>query len=71
MKTERERATRTLITGNYDTAGDSLDVHIAKDAMVTVMNTISDNDNRHLEYDGSIPPVVSVTTNVPTQKKYR
>ena len=68
MKTERERATRTLITGNYDTAGDSLDVHIVKDAMVTVMNIISDNNNSQLENDGSIPPVVSVTTNLPTQK---
>ena len=68
LKTERERARRTLITGNYDT-DDSLDVHIAKDAMVTVMNTISDdNNNSHLENDGSIPLVVSVTTNVPTQK---
>ena len=70
MKTERERARRTLITDNYDTADDSLDVHIAKDAMVTVMNTISDNNNNsHLENDGSIPPIVSVTTNVPTQKR--
>ena len=69
LKTERERARRTLITGNYDTAGDSLDVHIAKDAMVTVTNAISDNNNNsHLENDGSIPPVVSVTANVPTQK---
>ena len=69
MKTERERARRTLITGDYDTAGDSLDVHIEKDAMVTVINTISDdNNNSHMENDGSTPAVVSVTTNVPTQK---
>ena len=36
--------------------------------MITVMNTISDNDNSQLENDGSISPAVSVTTNVPTQK---
>jgi hypothetical protein len=57
-----------LITGNYDTADDSLDVHVTKDAMVTVMNPISDNNNSNRGNDGSILPVVSVTTNVPTQK---
>jgi hypothetical protein len=70
LKTERERARRTLITGNYDTADDSLDVHAAKDAMVTVMNPISDNNNnRNQRNDGSILPVVSVTTNVPPTQK--
>jgi len=68
LKTEKERARRTLITGNHDTADDSLDVHVAKHAMVTVMNPISDNNNSNLENDGSILPVVSVATNVPTQK---
>jgi hypothetical protein len=68
LKTERERARRTLITGNYDTADDSSDVHVAKDAMVTMMNPISDNNNSNRENDGSILPVVSLTTNVPTQK---
>jgi hypothetical protein len=48
-----------LITGNYDTADDSLDVHVTKD---------SDNNNSNRGNDGSILPVVSVTTNVPTQK---
>jgi hypothetical protein len=57
-----------LITGNYDTADDSLDVHVTKDAMVTVMNPISDNNNSNRRNDGSILSVVSVTTNVPTQK---
>ena len=69
MKTERERARRTLITGNYDTADDSSDVHVAKDAMVTMMNPISDNNNSNRENDGSILPVVSVTTNVPPTQK--
>ena len=32
------------------------------------MNTTSDNKNNHLENDGSISAVVSVTINVPTQK---
>ena len=68
LKTERERARRTLITGNYDTEDDSLDVHAAKDTMVTVMNPISDNNNSNQRNDGSILPVVSLTTNVPTQK---
>ena len=70
MKTEKERARRTLITGNHDTADESLDAHVGKHAMVTVMNSISDNNsnNNNLANGGSILPVVSVTTNVPTQK---
>ena len=67
LKTERERVRRTLITGNYDTADDTLDSHAVQDAIVTVMDPTGNNNN-NLENDGSILPVVSVTTNFPTQK---
>ncbi|CAF3157322.1 unnamed protein product [Rotaria sp. Silwood2] len=33
LKTERQRARRTLITGNYDKTDDTLDLHAAKDAV--------------------------------------
>lgn len=67
LKTERERARRTLITGNYDTADDTLDLHAVQDANVTVMDPTGNNNN-NLENYGSILPVVSVTTNFPTQR---
>ena len=67
LKTERERVRRTLITGNYDTADDTLDLHAVQDAIVTVMDPTGNNNN-NLENYGSILPVVSVTTNFPTQK---
>lgn len=67
LKTERERARRTLITGNYDTADDTLDLHAVQDAIVTVMDPTGNNNN-NLENYGSILPVVSVTTNFPTQR---
>ena len=67
LKTERERIRGTLITGNYDTADDTLDLHAVQDAIVTVMDPTGNNNN-NLENYGSILPVVSVTTNFPTQK---
>ena len=67
LKTERERVRRTLITGNYDTADDTLDSHTVQVAIVTVMDPTGNNNN-NLENYGSILPVVSVTTNFPTQK---
>ncbi|CAF4602628.1 unnamed protein product [Rotaria sp. Silwood2] len=67
LKTDRERVRQTFITGNYSAADDSLDLHVANDAIVTVMNPNSNNNN-NLESYGSILPVVSVTTNFPTQK---
>ena len=38
LKAEKERARRNLITGNYDEADDVLDLHAAKDAVVTVVD---------------------------------
>ena len=38
LKAEKERARRSLITGNYDEADDVLDLHAAKDAVVTVVD---------------------------------
>ncbi|CAF3623558.1 unnamed protein product [Rotaria sp. Silwood1] len=67
LKTERQRARRTLITGNYDKTDDTLDLHAAKDAVITVMNPNNYNNNNFENY-GSILPVVSVATNFPTQK---
>ena len=65
LKNERERVRRTLITGNYAAADDPLDLNVPEDAIVTVRNLNKDNN---LENDRSIPPVVSVATNLPTQK---
>ena len=56
-----------MITGNYDKLDDTLDLYAAKDAVVTVVNPSNYNKN-NLENYGSILPVVSVTTNFPTQK---
>jgi hypothetical protein len=67
LKTEKERVRRGLITGNYDKADDTLDLHAAKDAVVTVVNPNNYNKNNSENY-GSILPVVSITTNLPTQK---
>ncbi|CAF1406501.1 unnamed protein product [Rotaria sordida] len=67
LKTEKERVRKSLITGNYANADDTLDLHAAKDAVVTVVNPNNYNKNNFENY-GSILPVVSVATNFPTQK---
>jgi hypothetical protein len=67
LKAEKERIRRGLITGNYEKEDDTLDLHAAEDAVVTVMNPNNYNSN-NLENYGSILPVVSVTTDFPTQK---
>ncbi|CAF4989670.1 unnamed protein product, partial [Rotaria magnacalcarata] len=67
LKTERERVRRSLITGNCDRMDDTLDLNAAKDAVITVVNSNTYNKNTFENY-GSILPVVSITTNFPTQK---
>ena len=67
LKAEKERVRRGLITGNYDKEDDTLDLHAARDAVVTVVNPNNYNSN-NIENYGPILPVVSVTTNFPTQK---
>lgn len=67
MKTAKERARQSLITGNYTNADDTLDLHAARNAVVTVVNR-SNYNNSNVENRGSILPVVSVSTNFPTQK---
>jgi hypothetical protein len=67
LKTEKERVRRSLITGNYDNLDDTLDLHAAKDAVVTVVNPGNYNTNNFENYD-SILPVVSVTNSFPTQR---
>ena len=67
LKTERERARRSLITGNHTDDDETFDSRLTKDAVVTVMDPDIDtesNDGNNI----SIPPVVSITTNLPTQK---
>ena len=68
LKNERERVRRTLITGSYAAADDTLDLDVPEDAIVTVRNLDNDNDDNNRENDRSIPPVLSVATNLPTQK---
>ena len=69
LKTEKERARRSLITGNHDIADESSDRHAEEDAIVIVMNSTSDNNNNsNLPNADSILPVVSITTNLTTQK---
>ena len=67
LKAEKERVRRGLITGNYDKEDDTLNLHAARDTVVTVINPNNYNTN-NLENYGPILPVVSVTTNFPTQK---
>ncbi|CAF1549958.1 unnamed protein product [Rotaria sp. Silwood1] len=67
LKTEREQVRQSLITGNYDKADDTIDLHTAKDAIVAVVNPNSYNKNNFENY-GLILPVISVTTNSPAQK---
>ena len=67
LKTEKERARRNLMTGNYDRKDDTLDFDAAKDAVVTVVNPNYNNQSNFENY-GSILPVTSVTTSFPTQK---
>lgn len=67
LKTERERARRSLITGDHADDDETFDSRLTKDAVVTVMDPdihMESNDGNHI----SIPPVVSITTNLPTQK---
>jgi hypothetical protein len=67
LKTEKERAGRDLMTGNYDRKDDTLDFDAAEDAVVTVVNPNYNNQSNFENY-GSILPVTSVTTSFPTQK---
>ena len=67
LKTEKERLRRSLITGNRDEGYDTLDLHAATNAVVTVANPNNYNNNNFENY-ASILPVVSVTTNFPTQE---
>ena len=67
LKAEKERARRNLITGNYDEADDVLDLHAAKDAVVTVVDPNNYN-KKNFENYASILPVVSITTNLSTQQ---
>ena len=67
MKAEKERVRRSLITGNYNQEDGVLDLYAAKDAVVTVIDS-NNHNNKNIENYGSILPVVSVTTNVSTQK---
>ena len=67
LKAEKERVRRGLITGNYDKDDATLNLHAARDAVVTVINPNNYNSNNFENY-GPILPVVLVTTNFPTQR---
>lgn len=68
LKIEKERARRSLITGSYEASWDgTLNLDAVNCAVVTLVNPNNYNTN-NLENNGSILPVISVTTNLPTQK---
>lgn len=68
LKIEKERARRSLITGSYEASWDgTLDLDAVNCAVVTLVNPNNYNTN-NFENNGSILPVISVTTNLPTQK---
>ena len=67
LKSERERVRRILITGNHAPDNDALSFDAVKDAIVTVISsrTIDSEDVAHF---GHIPPLVSITTQFPSQQ---
>jgi hypothetical protein len=67
LTTERERVRRSLITGQFNRIDDILNLDDARDAVVTVVNPNNYTTNSFENY-GSILPVVSIKTNVTTQK---
>ncbi|CAM4986460.1 unnamed protein product, partial [Rotaria socialis] len=68
LKAEKERARRWLIAGNYDKDWDgTLDLDTEKCAVVTAMDS-KNYDMNKFENGYTILPVISVTTNLPTQK---
>lgn len=68
VKIEKERARRSLITGSYEASWDgTLDLDAVNCAVVTLVNPNNYNTN-NFENNCSILPVISVTTNLPTQK---
>ena len=67
LKTEKERVRHGLITGNYDKDDGMLDFDAARDAVVTVIDPKHSDQHNH-ENHRTIPPVVLLTTNFPSQK---
>lgn len=67
LKTEKGKIRQRLITGNYGTADDTLDLNMTTDIVVTVRDP--ENYSRdNSENFGSILSVVSFTSNFSTQK---
>ncbi|CAF4727633.1 unnamed protein product, partial [Rotaria sp. Silwood2] len=50
LKAEKERVRRSLITGNYDEEDNTINLQAAKDAIVTVLNPNSYNQNNFDSY---------------------
>ena len=67
LKSERERVRHSLITGSYSKADDTLDLNAVENAVVTVVDPNNHNTNEFQDH-GSMLPVVSVATQVPSQK---
>lgn len=67
LKNEKERVRQSFITGNYTNTDGTLDLHVVRNAVVTVVNLNNYGSNNFENYD-SILPVASVTNNFPTQK---
>lgn len=67
LKSGRERARHSLISGNYGNEDNSLDLNAVENAVVTVVDRNNHNINEFQNH-GSMLPVVSVTSQFPSQK---
>jgi hypothetical protein len=67
LKSERERVRHSLISGNYGNEDNSLDLNAVENAVVSVVDRNNHNTNEFQNH-GSMLPVVSVTTQFPSQK---
>ena len=65
LKIEKERVRRSLISGKHTTDDDILDFNDAIDAIVTVINPYTDQNN--FEKYSPVPPVLVVKNNFSTQ----
>jgi hypothetical protein len=67
LKSERDRVRRSLITGSHAQDNGPLSFDAVKDAVVTVISS-GPTDSEEMDYFGHMPPLVSITTQFPSQQ---